>query len=43
MNPRGMGGFAVELFALGSAEHVSRLTDARNPLPGAAAPIRPLV
>ena len=43
MNPRGMGGFAVELFALGSAEHVSRLADARNPLPGAAAPIRPLV
>jgi hypothetical protein len=33
----------VELFALGSAEHVSRLADARNPLPGAAAPIRPLV
>ena len=30
-------------FALGSAEHVSRLADARNPLPGAAAPIRPLV
>ena len=43
MNPRGMGGFAVELFALGSAEHNSRLADARNPLPGAAAPIRPLV
>ena len=43
MNTRGMGGFAVELFALGSAEHVSRLTDAKNPLPGAAAPIRPLV
>ncbi len=43
MNPRSMGGFAVELFALGSAEHVSRLSDARNPLPGAAAPIRPLV
>ena len=43
MNPRGMGGFAVELFALGSAEHVSRLADARKPLPGAAAPIRPLV
>ena len=43
MNPRGMGGFAVELFALGSAEHVSRLSDAKNPLPGAAAPIRPLV
>lgn len=43
MNPRGMGGFAVELFALGSAEHISRLADARNPLPGAAAPIRPLV
>lgn len=43
MNPRSMGGFAVELFALGSAEHVSRLGDALNPLPGAAAPIRPLV
>ncbi len=43
MNPRGMGGFAVELFALGSAEHVSRLADARSPLPGAATPIRPLV
>lgn len=42
MNPRGMGGFAVELFALGSAEHVSRLADAGNPLPGAEAPIRPL-
>lgn len=43
MNPRSLGGFAVELFALGSAEHVSRLSDASNPLPGAAAPIRPLV
>lgn len=43
MNPRGMGGFAVELFALGSAEHVSRLAEASNPLPGTAAPIRPLV
>lgn len=43
MNPRSLGGFAVELFGLGSAEHVSRLSDASNPLPGAAAPIRPLV
>ena len=43
MNPRSMGGFAVEIFAAGSTEHVSRLSDARNPLPGAAAPIRPLV
>ena len=43
MNPRGMGGFAVELFALGSPEHRSRMADPANPLPGAAAPIRPLV
>ena len=43
MNPRGMGGFAVELFALGTPEHRSRMADPANPLPGAAAPIRPLV
>jgi len=43
MNPRGMGGFAVELFALGTPEHRSRLADPANPLPGATAPIRPLV
>jgi SAM-dependent MidA family methyltransferase len=43
MNPRGMGGFAVELFALGTPEHKSRMADPTNPLPGAAAPIRPLV
>jgi SAM-dependent MidA family methyltransferase len=43
MNPRGMGGFAVELFALGTPEHKSRMADPANPLPGAAAPIRPLV
>jgi len=43
MNPRGMGGFAVELFALGTPEHRSRVADPANPLPGAAAPIRPLV
>ena len=43
MNPRGMGGFAVELFALGTPEHRSRLADPVNPLPGATAPIRPLV
>ena len=43
MNPRGMGGFAVELFALGPPEHRSRMADPANPLPGAAAPIRPLV
>ena len=43
MNPRGMGGFAVELFALGTPEHRSRMADPTNPLPGAAAPIRPLV
>ena len=43
MNPRGRGGFAVELFALGTPEHKSRMADPANPLPGAAAPIRPLV
>ena len=43
MNPRGMGGFAVELFTLGTPEHKSRVADPANPLPGAAAPIRPLV
>ena len=43
MNPRGIGGFAVELFALGTPEHRSRMADPTNPLPGAAAPIRPLV
>jgi SAM-dependent MidA family methyltransferase len=43
MNPRGMGGFAVELFALGTPEHRSRLADPTNPLPGATASIRPLV
>ena len=43
MNPRGMGGFAVELFTVGTPEHKSRMADRANPLPGAAAPIRPLV
>lgn len=43
MNLRGMGGFAVELFALGTSEHRSRVADPINPLPGATAPIRPLV
>jgi len=43
LDPRGMGGFAVELFALGGSEHAARLSDPTNPLPGTAAPIRPLV
>ncbi len=43
MNPRGMGGFAVELFTLGAPERVARLANPSTPLPGAAAPIRPLV
>ena len=43
MNPRAMGGFAVELFAVGSAEVVEPLFAARDPLPGTAAPIRVLV
>jgi SAM-dependent MidA family methyltransferase len=43
MDPRRMGGFAVEVFALGSTEQLARLTDEGNPLPGTAAPIRRLV
>lgn len=43
MNPRGMGGFAVELFASGAPERRRRIADRANPLPGAAAPNRPLV
>ena len=43
MNPRSMGGFAVELFASGAPERRRRIADRANPLPGAAAPNRPLV
>ena len=43
MDPRRMGGFAIEAFALGSTEQRARLADEGNPLPGMAAPIRRLV
>lgn len=43
MDPRRMGGFAVELFAIGSATDRERLADPAAPLPGAAAPNRRLV
>jgi len=43
MNPRTMGGFAVELFAMGAPEEVAPLVKTHDPLPGAAAPIRDLV
>ena len=43
MDPRGMGGFAVELFAAGSANDRAVLSNPAHPLPGTAAPIRRLV
>lgn len=43
MDPRRMGGFAVELFVAGSSPATNALTDPASPLPGAAAPNRPLV
>ena len=43
MDPRGMGGFAVELFAAGSKSDHAVLSDPRRPLPGAAAPFPRLV
>lgn len=43
MDPRGMGGFAVELFATGSPSDRAALANPTEPLPGAAASIRRLV
>ena len=43
MDPRGMGGFAVELFAAGSSSDRAALSNPSDPLPGTAAPIRRLV
>lgn len=43
MDPRRMGGFAVELFSAGGSPAAMSLEDTRSPLPGAAAPNRPLV
>jgi len=43
MDPRRMGGFAVELFVAGSSPGANALADPASPLPGTAAPNRPLV
>jgi SAM-dependent MidA family methyltransferase len=43
MDPRRMGGFAVELFVAGSPPGANALADPASPLPGTAAPNRPLV
>ena len=43
MDPRRMGGFAVELFVAGSSPAANALADPTSPLPGTAAPNRPLV
>ncbi len=43
MDPRGMGGFAVELFTAGSPSDRMALSNPADPLPGTAAPIRRLV
>jgi len=43
MDPRRMGGFAVELFVAGSSPAANDLADPASPLPGTAAPNRPLV
>ena len=43
MDPRRMGGFAVELFVAGSSPGANTLADPASPLPGTAAPNRPLV
>ncbi len=43
MDPRRMGGFAVELFVAGSSPRANALADPASPLPGTAAPNRPLV
>ena len=43
MDPRRMGGFAVEVFVAGSSAGANALADPASPLPGTAAPNRPLV
>ncbi|MCX5978489.1 MAG: SAM-dependent methyltransferase [Chloroflexi bacterium] len=43
MDPRRMGGFAVEVFVAGSSPGANALADPASPLPGTAAPNRPLV
>jgi SAM-dependent MidA family methyltransferase len=43
MDPRRMGGFAVELFVAGRSPGANALADPASPLPGTAAPNRPLV
>ncbi len=43
MDPRRMGGFAVELFVAGRTPGANALADPTSPLPGTAAPNRPLV
>ena len=43
MDPRRMGGFAVEVFVAGSSPGANALADPVSPLPGTAAPNRPLV
>ena len=43
MDPRRMGGFAVELFVAGGSPGANALADPASPLPGTAAPNRPLV
>ena len=43
MDPRRMGGFAVEVFVAGRTPGANALTDPASPLPGTAAPNRPLV
>lgn len=43
MDPRRMGGFAIEVFVAGSSPGAHALADPVSPLPGTAAPNRPLV
>jgi SAM-dependent MidA family methyltransferase len=43
MDPRRMGGFAVELFVAGGSVAANALADPASPLPGTAATNRPLV
>jgi len=43
MDPRRMGGFAVEVFVAGGSPGANALADPASPLPGTAAPNRPLV
>ena len=43
MDPRRMGGFAIEVFVAGSSPGANALADPASPLPGTAAPNRPLV